>query len=139
MAAPPGNTNGQKSGITTSRRAAAAGFRTRRLPKGYRYVANQAGAYAGALYDAAKEAFGEISRNHLEVIEAASAWHQHGLFVLRELRISYDTLKPETRAQMSAEYAKSVQKRVDQVKLLGIPDVKPIDPFNGTLTDEVAE
>lgn len=138
MPAPENNTNAQKHGLVTSRRAAAAGFRTRRLPKGFRYIANEAGQYATALHATVEQAMGDVSRNHLELIQAAAAWHQHGLYVLRTLRINHDELKPEQRVQLSAEVAKAVQRRVDQVLSLGIPDDGPLDPFNGTLDPATA-
>ena len=69
-----------------------------------------------------------MSREHLETIEAAAAWHQHGLYTLRVLRVDHDSLKPETRVQLSGEIAKAVQKRADQVKTLGLND-KTVSPW----------
>ncbi len=107
---------------------ARKGLRARRLPKGFKYVAGEATRYATALHDDAKAKHGEVSREHLETIEAAAAWHQHGLYTLRVLRVDHDSLKPETRVQLSGEIAKAVQKRADQVKTLGLND-KTVSPW----------
>jgi hypothetical protein len=61
---------------------------------------------------------GEVTRDQLEIVEAASTWHQHALFTLRVLRLNYDTLSPETKVQMSREIAQATQRRTDMVKAL---------------------
>jgi hypothetical protein len=81
-------------------------------------VANEATEYASALHADVEAMHGEVSREHLEIIQAAAAWHQHGLYTLRVLRVDHDKLTPEARVGFSGEIARSVQKRVDQVKLL---------------------
>jgi hypothetical protein len=131
MPAPLNNQNALKHGVSRSRRLARKGLRARKLPKGFKYVAGEASRYASALHAEVEACLGEVSREMLETIEAAAAWHQHGLYTLRVLRVDHDSLKPETRVQLSSEIAKSIQKRADQVKSLRLGErrtIPHIDP-----------
>ena len=66
--------------------------------------------------------------------------HANSLYALRVLRVDHDKLDPEARVRLRPQVAKSVQKRVDQVKQLGLPDPHgPVDPFNGNLPPDVAD
>lgn len=129
MGAPRGSMNAMTNGVYRSRVAAAKGYRVRKLPKGYRYVQSEASRYATNLHEDVRAAHGEVDRVHRETIEAAAAWHLHSLYVLRTLRVDHDSLTPTERVQLSSEVAKSVQKRADQVKQLGLADRAPADPW----------
>lgn len=130
MGAPLNNQNAVTSGVRRSLDASRAGHRTRRLPRGFKYVAEEASRYANGLYVDVEAAYGEVDREAVECIEAAAAWHQHALYVLRVLRIDHDQLKPETRVGFSLEIAKAAQRRSDLVKLLKLGQHgQQADPF----------
>lgn len=107
-------------GVTITRTAAKRGLRPRRMPKGYRYVNDEVNEYTGDLTADAEAKHGTLDRDHLETIDAATAWHRHALFVLTVLRREHDKLTPETKVQFSAEIAKAIEKRRQQVKQLDL-------------------
>lgn len=131
MGAPLNNQNALTTGCRRSLDASRAGHRARRLPRGFKYVAEEASRYANGLYSDVEAAYGEVDREAVECIEAAAAWHQHSLYVLRVLRIDHDQLKPETRVGFSLEIAKAAQRRSDLVKLLKLGQHgQQVDPFH---------
>jgi hypothetical protein len=97
-------------------------------------VAEEASRYANGLYVDTEAAYGSVDREAVECIEAAAAWHQHALYVLRVLRIDHDQLKPETRVAFSLEIAKAAQRRSDLVKLLKLSQHgHTVDPFSSLI------
>jgi len=138
MGAPIGNTNAMTHGRRRSEAAARCGFRARQLPPGYRYVASEAAAYASALYTEVQAAFGDVSREAAELIEAAAAWNLHHLYCLRSLRIDGDGMKPMERVQLSREIASASQRRTDLVRLLKIDEANR-EMFDGTIPNLPAD
>jgi len=122
MSAPVGNVNAMTHGVRRVTDAARKGFRQRRLPKGFRYVAGEVAEYVSGLVADVEGEGGTVDRSTKEIIEAAAAWQMVALYILKVMRDDSEQptpeLKLETRVQFATDFAKATQKRADLVKLL---------------------
>lgn len=133
MGAPQHNQNAMTHGVRRSLAAAQSGHRARRLPKGYRYVGEEVSKYAGSLYRDVEAIRGGVDREAMETIEAAAAWHQHALYVLRVMRVEGEELKPEIKVAFSEAVAKAAQRRADLVRLLKLNESHHADPLDALI------
>jgi hypothetical protein len=120
--APAGNRNAVRHGLTTGQPA-----------PGCTGITAQTNRFRRAVEDLALSSLPSIGPLEAGVIQAACAWHQHGLQARWWLKKGFDKMDDAQRLHFSRESARAFTERDKHLRLLGIADGPEYDPWKASL------
>ena len=130
----PGHMNTLRNGSHVRRQRLVVG----NLPPNMISVQNESRSYRRALEDRVIEVHGEISFNHMHLIDTATAATKHAGICRWLFRNRFDKMTPTDIRQTADAEVKAKKQRDDAVKALEL-ESPPEDPWAGLLVDGLVD